>query len=426
MGRSKLKLSAEQRKALDLLLSGANVLLTGKAGTGKSTVIAEFRRRNKKSAIYVAPTGIAALNIDGQTIHSCFQIPPGGCMADPGPISKKRFEILSRARVVVIDEISMVRADLLVAMDKRLRQSAKGSDSLKPFGGRQIIAVGDFFQLPPVVESENLYSYLCMRYGGVYPFQTELWDAADFRCIALDHIYRQRDTNYINALNGVRESDKTYLETLNTRVRQDLGSDKVITLSPYRAAVDRINEDKLQELPDPPTVYTGRLVGRFIKELPIPEILELKLGARVMIAANKYTQSGDPIYTNGELGVVAALSKSWVTVRLDDGRVVKLREHDWDMFEYDYSGSEVVANKVGTYTQIPLRLAWAVTIHKSQGCSFDQVILDLGRGCFAFGQLYTALSRVRSLSGLSLTRKICENDLKTDEAVTRFSRAISL
>lgn len=415
-----IQLSAEQRAALKVLRSGVNVFLTGKAGTGKSTVIQEYRKTSNKPTLYVAPTGIAALNIKGQTIHSCFQIPPGA-MSDLSPISsRRRFDVLRNAQVVIIDEISMVRSDLLTAVDVRLRQVAKGSNSTKPFGGKQLIVVGDFHQLPPVVENDNLYTYLAMRYGGTFAFQTEAWHDARFTTVDLHTIYRQTDDNYTRLLNCVRVADASALAALNSRMIKCEDDITPITLSPYRATVDRINQSKLNELESPEHLYTGTVEGKFTKDLPVDRELLLKVGARVMLAANKATSDGTIIYSNGELATVMSLSATAITVRTDDGKLLKLNPYTWDMYEYDYSGAEVQAKSVGTYTQFPLRLAWAVTIHKSQGCTFDNVVLDLGKGCFAPGQLYTALSRIRSLSGLYLTRNIKETDIHVDIDVLKF------
>lgn len=415
-----IQLSAEQRAALKVLRSGVNVFLTGKAGTGKSTVIQEYRKTTSKPTLYVAPTGIAALNIKGQTIHSCFQIPPGK-MSDIGPIqSRRRFDILRNAEVVVVDEISMVRSDLLTAIDVRLREVARGSNSTKPFGGKQLIVVGDFHQLPPVVDNDNLYTYLAMRYGGVYAFQTDVWMAANFSVVNLQNVYRQSDTKFIELLNAVRIADAGALIELNTRVMDCPEDTSRVILSPYRATVDRINKAELDAIDAPTFTYTGILEGRFTKDLPVDQELTLKTGARVMIAANKATSDGTIIYSNGELATVSSLSATAITVRTDSGRILTLHPHQWDMYEYDYSGSKVEAKPVGTYTQFPLRLAWAVTIHKSQGCTFDNVVLDLGRGCFAPGQLYTALSRIRSFEGLYLTRNIKETDIHVDLDVLKF------
>ena len=420
----RITLTEEQQQALELLESGVNVFLTGKAGTGKSTVLAEFRRRTSKRAVYVAPTGIAALNIKGQTIHSCFQIKPG-VMSDIGPLtSRKKFDLLSSLEVIVIDEISMVRSDLLTAIDVRMRQVAKCVDSGKPFGGRQVIVIGDFCQLPPVVEHSNAYQYLCMRYGGIFAFQSAIWEEARFHSIALEQVHRQADDRFISILNELREGRSEAIAELNNAVSisQPCSDNESIRVTPYRATADAINTEELSKLPEPSKKYTGELVGRFTKDLPVDQYLELRIGARVMFAANRYDKDGNAIYCNGELGVVEALSSDSVTVKRDDGRRLIISAYEWEMYEYDYSGTKVEAKVVGTYRQLPLRLAWAVTIHKSQGCTFDSMILDLGRGCFAEGQLYTALSRVRSLAGLSLTREIKPSDLKVDSAVVKLYR----
>lgn len=417
--KKKITLTDEQSAAIKLMESGANVFLTGKAGTGKSTVLREFRNRNQKSTLYVAPTGIAAVNIEGQTIHSCFQIKPG-MMSDLEPLSsKRRYRILKNTEVIVIDEISMVRSDLLAAVDARMRQISNGLDHDKPFGGRQVIVVGDFFQLPPVIDTATLYSYLCMRYGGVYAFQTAAWSDAEFTTVNLTKVLRQTDDEFIQILNGIRVGSVDSLDDIRHKVGAELPHNS-ITISPYRATVDAINAQELDKLEGQTVVFHGKVNGKFTKDLPVDQELKLKVGARVMLAANRYNSDGSMVFTNGELGEVVAIGNDSVTVRRDNNTEVTVGVYEWEMYEFDYSGVKVESTKVGSYTQLPVRLAWAVTIHKSQGCTFDNMLLELGRGCFAEGQLYTALSRVKSLEGLSLSRELRNTDLRVSDDIIKF------
>ena len=419
--RPAVVLNSEQEAALQLMESGVNVFLTGKAGTGKSTVLREFRRRCTKPTLYVAPTGIAALNVGGQTIHSCFQIKPG-MMSDLEPISsKKRYRVLRNAKVIVIDEISMVRADLLTAVDARLRQVVSGNDVDRPFGGKQLIVVGDFLQLPPVVENALLSEYLQMRYGGVYAFQSGLWSAADFKHANLSKVFRQTDGEFLDVLNNIRVGNPQVLDKLSDRANLEY-TDKAVVLTPYRNRAEQINTAKLDELSGREVTFTAEIQGKFTKDYPVEPDIELKCGARVMLAVNRYDKDGEPIYVNGTLGVVVSISASGasVKVRTDDGVLLNVTPYEWEMFDFDYSGPSVVATKVGSFIQLPLRLAWAVTIHRSQGCTFDEVHLDLGRGCFAPGQLYTALSRVRTLQGLTMSRQLTVRDIHTASEVVEF------
>lgn len=415
----KIKLTNEQEAALALMESGANVFLTGKAGTGKSTVLREFRKRTNKSVVYVAPTGIAAVNIEGQTIHSCFQIKPG-MMSDLEPLSsKKRYKVLKHTEVIVIDEISMVRSDLMSAIDARMRQVTSVKDIDKPFGGRQVIVVGDFFQLPPVVDTATTCSYLCMRYGGIYAFQAAAWSEANFEVVNLSTVIRQTDSKFIDTLNGVRVGDMDAVKQLKECVGKEL-PDTALTITPYRATAASINESRLAAIPDKAVTYIGRIDGKFTQDLPVDEELQLKIGARVMLAANKYDSDGCLIFCNGELGTVVSLAKDAVTVKRDNNSVIRVAPYEWKMYEFDYSGVKVESKEVGTYRQIPLRLAWAMTIHKSQGCTFDHMRLELGRGCFAEGQLYTALSRVKTMAGLALSREIRSTDMRESRDIIDF------
>ena len=420
MSKTKIKLSEEQRKALLRMFAGDNIFLTGKAGTGKSTVIERFREANDDNVAYVAPTGIAAVNIRGATIHSFFQIKPGVFSDIEALRSDKKRRVLSKLKTIVIDEISMVRSDLLEAIDKRMREVAKGKDRAKPFGGVQLIVVGDFYQLPPVVQGKNEESYLNMRYGGPFAFQSKVWAEAGFKTIELQTIHRQSDPHFVDILNKVRAGDASDIEEINSACLGKSRKTDSIILTPFRATADRYNYEELEKLTTKQQTYRGQIFDKFTKDLPVEEELVLRVGARVMARANVYGKEDELIFCNGDLGEVVTLAKDYVVVRFDNGTSCAVSPYEWCAYDFDLSGQTVTAKETGKYRQIPLQLAWSVTIHKSQGCTFEHCTLDLGRGCFAPGQLYTALSRVKSLDGLSLTRPLTQSDVNVAEEVVHF------
>ena len=418
--RAKIELAPEQQAALELLLSGANVFLTGKAGTGKSTVVSEFRAKSTGNVAYVAPTGIAAVNIQGATIHSFFQIKPG-VFSDIEPLkSDKKRRILHKLDTIVIDEISMVRSDLLEAIDRRMREVATGKNKAKPFGGVQLIVVGDFYQLPPVVKGKNEEAYLNMRYGGPFAFQSKVWAEAGLKTVELTTIHRQTDREFVAVLNTIRVGEDPDLEMINAVCVGNCRRQGEIILTPFRADADAHNARELEKLDTTQRTYRGQIFDRFTKDLPVEEELTLRVGARVMARANVYEKDEDMLFCNGDLGEVVTLAKDYVVVKFDNGTICQVQPYEWCAYDFDLSGQSVTATEVGKYRQIPLQLAWAITIHKSQGCTFDKCVLDLGRGCFAPGQLYTALSRVRSLGGLTLTRPLSDADLNVAEEVLNF------
>jgi ATP-dependent exoDNAse (exonuclease V) alpha subunit len=420
MSRKKINLSAEQKAALKRMLSGDNIFLTGKAGTGKSTVVERFREASDENVAYVAPTGIAAVNIRGATIHSFFQIKPG-VFSDIEPLkSDKKRRVLRNLRTIVIDEISMVRSDLLEAIDKRMREVATGKDHAKPFGGVQLIVVGDFYQLPPVVQGKNEEAYLSMRYGGPFAFQSKVWAEAGFETIELQTIHRQSDSAFVDVLNKVRNGDDSDIDRINDNCLGRSSKTDSIILTPFRATADRYNADELAKLNTTQKVYCGEIFDKFTKDLPVDEHLVLRVGARVMAKANVYGKGEEIVFCNGDLGEVVSLSDNYVVVKFDNGTTASVQPYEWCAYDFDLSGQVVTAKETGKYRQIPLQLAWAVTIHKSQGCTFEHCTLDLGRGCFAPGQLYTALSRVKSMEGLSLTRRLTQADVSVSEEVVHF------
>lgn len=447
-----IQLSPEQQKALRMMLSGKNVFLTGEAGTGKSTILRKFREQCTRECVFLAPTGIAAINIGGATLHSFFLLKPG--LLTPDSIdeigSKSRRALIRKVKTIVIDEISMVRSDVFAAMDFRLRSLASGSSQTKPFGGKQIILVGDFFQLPPVVKTETEESYLSRQLGGYYVFQTELWNQANFHCVFLKTIHRQQNDNlFLSILNHIRHGE---LDQPDLQIEGVAGSVNVIQaltelctnqppLEPepiYLCTTNReaqtMNAVRKSQLSGENVIFKSVITGKFMeRDYPTPAILELKLGARVMVLNNKRTPDGKFEYVNGEVGVVEKMSQErnpTVQVLLDNGKHVSIQAAQWNNMEYELekdriSGKEVIRQKVvGTFIQLPLKLAYAITVHKAQGLSLERVCLKLGNGCFSHGQLYTALSRCRTLRNLRLDRPLYREDVILDPVVIDFYRQL--
>lgn len=452
METAPIKLAPEQERALELMLSGKNVFLTGEAGTGKSTILREFREKCTRECVFLAPTGIAAINVGGATLHSFFQLKPG--LLTPDSLeeigNKSRRALIRKVKTIVIDEISMVRSDVFAAIDWRLRSLARGGNGLRPFGGKQIILVGDFFQLPPVVKSETEDEYLRKVLGGYYAFQTPLWKRADFRCVFLKTVHRQQNDNlFLAILNHLRHGD---LETADLRIdgeaepfnalealtRLCVGQPPLDPVPVYLCTTNReaqtMNALQKSRIEGEDHAFNAVVRGKFPeRDYPTPALLELKVGARVMTLNNKRTPDGEFEYVNGEIGVVEAINDEFpptVRVHLDNGRVVDIQSSQWSNCEYfletdRMSGKEVIRQReVGTFVQMPLKLAYAITVHKSQGLSLERVALKLGSGCFSHGQLYTALSRCRSIRNLRLDRQVFAEDVIIDHEVVDFYRSL--
>lgn len=402
--------------ALDLLVRGrAHIFLTGRAGTGKTTLVRRFMDMAGEDAAIVAPTGVAAMNAGGQTIHSFFRLPPR--LISPGDVKRLRHAKVIRAlKTLVIDEISMVRADLMSAIDLSLRLN-RGIE--EPFGGVRVIAVGDLAQLPPVVQGE-VAQYLDEEFGGPFFFNSPAFADAGFLRLELDTVFRQDDPDFIDILSGVRDADLTQSQAarLNQRVSQATGFDASAThvvLTPTNEQAFRINAQRLAALPGRETAFDGAVKGEFDPRLfPTESPLLLKPGARVMMIRN------DPggRFVNGTLGEVESVEGGAVRVRIGE-EVVRVDPVDWERVKYVYDEKEKAIGQevIGAFKQLPLRLAWAMTVHKSQGLTLDRLYVDMGRGMFAHGQAYVALSRARALDGLWLSRALRPSDLVRDPRV---------
>lgn len=427
------KTNKEQCLALDLVQNtNISFFLTGCAGTGKTTFLQYIQQNVKKQFVLVAPTGIAALVAGGTTIHSFFGMPwepiTSKTTLDDFSLNDSKWETLRAVDTIIIDEVSMVRCDMIDGIDKVLRAATLSS---LPFGGKQIIFSGDLYQLDPVYQTndEGLVNFYQEEYHTYKPyfFYAHVFQQMKLFRIELQKVYRQKDAQFLSILKHIRQCEyiRNDIELLNTTglandtVNQMLDKDEQLTLSAYRATVDAINEKKLQELPEPSYTYTGQIEGKFNKNnFPAPMELTLKIGARVMFVKN----DSNHLWVNGTLGTVETLSEEDIEVVLDNGLLVNVDRERWDAIEYEYDKETGVLDKVvvGSYSQYPLTLAWAITIHKSQGMTFDKVTIDLERGIFAAGQLYVALSRVTSLKGMALNAIIKPSYIKPKKEVKQF------
>jgi ATP-dependent DNA helicase PIF1 len=399
------------------------VLIVGRAGTGKTVLVRYLRGRpgSERQAV-VAPTGVAALNTQAQTIHSFFQFPFGVLDHREVPPFRSSVQLLRRMNRLVIDEVSMVRADILDSIDARLR-NVRADD--RPFGGVQVVLVGDFLQLPPVAKAEEFGLLQGLGYRSPHLFSSRVLENAPVSVIEFDQVHRQSETEFVELLAKIRMGDdlEDAVGILNERcARPHRERAKPILLTPTRAAAEHYNQGGLDAIPDEPVAFDAKIEGTLniqTDQLPVPERLELKVGARVMAAKN------DPgrRWVNGSLGTVTSLGEDDVGVLFDhDPNEYRIGRAVWEKQrqEWDDTRQRIKSKRVAAYSQIPLLPAWAITIHKSQGLSLDDVRVDLGRGAFASGQVYVALSRAKTLSGLSLTRKIRAGEIKTDLMLLEF------
>jgi len=410
--------------------TGCHVFLTGKAGTGKTTFLHNLRKKSPKRLVVAAPTGVAAINAGGVTLHSFFQLPfgpfvPGGeANRSQYRYSKAKLGIIKSLDLLVIDEISMVRADLLDGVDSVLRRYRR---SEQPFGGVQLLMIGDLFQLPPVVREQD-WQLLQPHYASPYFFSSRALGRTDMVTIELQHIYRQADNHFIDLLNRVRNNraDPATLEKLNARCIPDfIPAEKAgyITLSTHNRRADAINDTKLKALSPSSHRFEARIEGDFPEAIyPTASTLHLKPGAQVMFVRNDL--SPERRYFNGKIGTITEIDGGEIRVRCpEDVDEILVEPATWENIEYTLNRKtmEIEESIIGTFQQIPLRLAWAITIHKSQGLTFDNAIID-AQAAFAFGQVYVALSRCRTLDGMVLSRPLAASAVKTDPVIVRFSQ----
>ncbi len=429
---AELDFSDEFSAAFEALENSAgHIFVTGKAGTGKSTLLQYFRHRTQKTIAVLAPTGVAAINIKGQTIHSFFQFKPDitpDAVIDL-PVRRKKRDMYRTLDAIVIDEISMVRADLLDCVDTLLRIYGPKPDT--PFGGVQMIFFGDLYQLPPVVSREEADIFKTV-YPTPYFFSAKALANLELDIFELRKIYRQTDERFIHLLNAVRTDtlEVHHLSAFNTRVNAVTvftPEDFYIALTSTNALAEKINSERLKSLKAPVRVYNGAVAGEFErKAMPTSESLELKVGAQVMLLNN----DAEKRWVNGSLGVVVAIrqqpaGEDVILVRLENGTTVEVKNYSWEISQYYFNEeAQALASKVvGYFTQYPLKLAWAVTIHKSQGQTFSKVIIDIGWGTFAHGQMYVALSRCTTLEGIVLKQPLAQRHVLLDSRVVDFHKA---
>ncbi len=418
--------TSEQQLARKFLQeTDCNIFLTGKAGTGKTTFLSLLQKELDKRMVITAPTGVAAINAGGVTLHSFFQRPlgpyvPGSIAAEKHNIRREKVNIMRNLDLLVIDEISMVRADLLDSIDGVLRRYRRNE---LPFGGVQLLMIGDLYQLPPVVK-ESEWQILRQHYTTPYFFSSLALRSSEMQTIEFTRIFRQRDSRFISLLNRVRENrvEEADLQLLNSRYQLQSEIDGAITLCSHNSMAERINQRRLAALAGRSRSYSAEVSGEFPESTwPTVERLELKVGAQVMFVRNDTSQ--EKLFYNGKIGRVLWLDSDRVGVFCEeDNREIEVKAVSWENVEYSLNEEtmELDRNAIGNFRQLPLKLAWAITIHKSQGLTFDQVIID-AQAAFAHGQTYVALSRCRSLEGLTLARPIGRASIKTDSNVSRFS-----
>lgn len=422
-------LSDEQASAVKLLESSKdNFFITGKAGTGKSAVLRYFRAHTKKAVAVVAPTGIAAINVNGQTIHSFFglAVSPMQDVEDPSLVlvPQKKKEIMRYLDAIIIDEISMVRADVMDMIDRKLKYAREND---LPFGGCQLIVFGDLYQLPPVgVRKEN--KEILKLFHDRYPESSFFFGSSvvadhPFRRIELNEVHRQKDEKLISILNAIRigSRDRVFLDAVNQCAAKQ-APDNCITLTTKNSAVDVINKQKLDAILSTEYVYRAEVHGKFSSEaFPAPEDLHLKAGAFVIMLVN------DEHWVNGSTGVIKEISENQISVDID-GITCQVNKKTWSNYVYTYNQEKkkIEQTEIGSFTQYPMKLAYAITIHKSQGQTYDKVVVDYAdENAFAPGQTYVALSRCRSMDGLYLKHPLSAEDIKVSQDVLNYMNKTS-
>lgn len=428
----------EFQDALSLIqYTRQSVFLTGKAGTGKSTFLRYICQNIKKKHVVLAPTGIAAINAGGSTLHSFFKLPFHPLLPDDPNLSLQRGRIheffrytkpqrklLEELELIIIDEISMVRADLIDAVDRILRVYSR--NLREPFGGKQLLLVGDVFQLEPVVKGDER-EILNRFYPTPYFFSARVFSQIDLVSIELQKVYRQTDKVFVNVLDHIRSNTAgaADLQLLNTRYGTDIEEneeDMYITLATRRDNVDYINDRKLAELPGDSVTFRGEVTGDFPESsLPTSRELVLKPGAQVIFIKNDF----DHRWVNGTIGVVSGFDEIEETLYIitDDGKECDVKPEHWKNIRYKYNEKkkEIEEEVLGTFSQFPVRLAWAITVHKSQGLTFSRVVIDFTGGVFAGGQAYVALSRCTSLEGIQLKKPVNRADIFVRPEIVNFA-----
>lgn len=425
--KAKIELNQEFKKALALMEETTkNVFITGRAGTGKSTLLTFWRGKTKKKAVVLAPTGVAALNVQGQTIHSFFRFRPDITLDKVRKRFSKGKNIYREIETIVIDEISMVRSDLLDCVDKFIRLN--GKDKTLPFGGIQMIFIGDLYQIPPVVTGKERQIFKTL-YKSQYFFDAKVFAGLEMEFIELEKVYRQHDQGFIDLLNAIRNNSATeeHLEAINARFSPHFDpsiKDFFIYLTPTNKLAEEINQKQLAKIKGRLYTYHGEILGDFnLRSLPTKIDLSIKKGSQVMMLNN----DSNSRWVNGSVGKLIKIKRTKhkvdiIIIKLINGEKVEVAPFTWELFKFslDKKTNQLISETIGSFIQYPLMLAWAVTIHKSQGKTFDRVIIDIGGGTFVHGQIYVALSRCTTLQGLVLKKPIEKKHIFMDWRVVKF------
>jgi len=419
-----IEVTEQFRQAIDLIeRENRNVFVTGRAGTGKSTLLRHLRDITNRKTVVLAPTGVSALNVQGQTIHSFFRFKPDITLGKVEKITKSgKSNLYAKLDTIIIDEASMVRADILDCVDKFMRLNCENH---LPFAGKQVVLFGDLYQLPPVITHEEKKLFRG-KYPTGYFFSANVMSKLSFDIVELDRIFRQSDEKFIRILNSIRNNTVTdeMLKELNSRYMEKFEPDEksfFICLTTRNDQALQINETRLSRLPGKEHIFKAKIKGDF-KEATYPtdEILRLKEEAQVMLLNNDPKKR----WVNGTIGRIKSIlpEPEIIIVESSDGDEIEVKPYEWDIFRYIYNeqADQIETEQIGYFRQFPIRLSWAVTVHKAQGKTFDNVIFDIGYGAFTPGQVYVGLSRCASLDGLILKKKIRKRDVFIDWSVVKF------